>query len=253
MVMAWMTFFNSLIAIALTLAGVIAAHFGLTTPFIGFTFFAVGLFFGAVALLFSIIALLIMLFSPRRRSGLPRAILGGALGLVVVVPVLVVAMTHPYPAINDITTDTKNPPEFVHAQELPANRGRAMKYDAATYAQVQENAAVYHDLGPLKLDASPDDAYKKAEIIAGEVTTWDITSRDPQKRMIEGVATSALFRFQDDFVIEVRPAEGGGSLVEMRSKSRVGKGDLGSNYNRIKDFFRLMQGSPRGGSSPSMN
>ncbi len=251
MVMAWMAFFNSLIAIALALAGIVAAHLGLTTPFFGFTFFAVGLFFAVLALLFSIIALLIMLFSPRRRIGLTRAILAGVLALVVVVPVLVVAMTHPYPAINDITTDTKNPPEFVHAQDLLANRGRDMKYDAATYARVQENANVYHDLAPLKLDASPDDAYKKAEIIAGEVTTWEITARDPQKRTIEGVATSALFRFQDDFVIEVRPAEGGGSLIEMRSKSRVGKGDLGANYNRIKDFFRLMQGAPRG--MPPMN
>jgi uncharacterized protein (DUF1499 family) len=252
MALAWLAFFDSLIAIALALAGVFAAHRGLTTPFFGFTLFALGLFFAVLALLMAIIALLIMLFSPSRRSALPRAIMGGVFALILVVPVLIVVMTHPYPAINDITTDTKNPPEFVHAQELPANHGRAMKYDPATYAQVQENAAVYHDLAPLKLDASPDDTYKKAEIIAGEVTVWNITARDQQKRTIEGVATSALFRFQDDFVIEVRPADGGGSLVEMRSKSRDGKGDLGTNYTRIKDFFRLIQGSPRGGSS-SMN
>lgn len=253
MVLAWLAFFDSLIAIAVALAGLFAAHRGYTTPLFGFTLFALGLFFAALALVMAIIALLIMLFSPRRRSALPRAIMGGVFGLIVVVPVLVVVMTHPYPAINDITTDTKNPPEFVHAQEQPANHGRAMKYDAAAYAQVQRNAAVYHDLLPLKLDASPDDAYKKAEIVVGDVAFWRITARDPRKRTLEAVATSALFRFQDDFVVEVRPADGGGSLVEMRSKSRDGKGDLGENYNRIKDFFRLMQSAPRGASSPSMN
>ncbi len=247
MVLAWLAYFDSLIAIAIVLAGLVAAHYGLTTPFFGFQLFIGGLFFAALALVFSIISLLIMLLSPPRRSALPRAIIGGAFALVVVLPTLVVVLTHLYPAINDITTDTKNPPEFVQAQELPANLGRAMKYDAATYAKVQENAAVYQDLAPLKLDEPPDDAYKKAWIIAGEMTGWQITSHDPQKRTIEGVATSALFRFKDDFVIQVRPAEGGGSLIEMRSKSRDGKGDLGTNYNRIKSFFRLIQGPPRGG------
>ena len=184
MALAWLAFFDSLIAIAVALAGLFAAHRGYATPFFGFTLFALGLFFAALALVMAIIALLIMLFSPRRRSALPRAIMGGVFGLIVVVPVLVVVMTHPYPAINDITTDTKSPPEFVHAQELPANHGRAMKYDAAAYAQVQQNAAVYHDLLPLKLDASPDDAYKKAEIIVGDVAFWRITARDPRKRTL---------------------------------------------------------------------
>lgn len=248
MVLAWLAFFDSLIAIALALAGICAAHFGYATPFFGFTLFAGGLFFAVLALFFAIIALLIMLFSPRRRSALPRAIIGGVFGLTVLVPVLVVVMTHlRYPAINDLTTDTKNPPEFVHAQELPVKRGRSMKYDAATYAPAQEKAAAYHDLGPLKLDVAPDDVYTRAEIIAGENTDWQITARDPAKRTIEGVATSALFRFKDDFVIEVRPAEGGGSLIEMRSKSRDGKGDLGANYNRIESFFHLLRGASRGG------
>jgi uncharacterized protein (DUF1499 family) len=245
MVLAWLALFDSLIAIALAIAGMCAAHFGYSTPFFGFILFVGGLFFAVLALFFAIIALLVMLFSPRRRSALPRAVIGGAFGLIVLAPVFVVVITHrQYPAINDITTDTKNPPEFVHAQELPANRGRSMKYDAATYAPVQENAAVYRNLGPLKLDLAPDDAYKKVEIIAGEVTDWQITSSDPAKRTIEGIATSPLFHFKDDFVIEVRPAEGGGSsLIEMRSKSRDGKGDLGVNYNRIESFFHLLRGA----------
>jgi uncharacterized protein (DUF1499 family) len=245
MLAAWLAFFDSLIGIALVLAGIVAAHFGLTSPFQGFVLFAAGLFFAVIALFFSIVALLFMLFSPGRRAALGRAVAGGALGFVVVVPVLMILMTHRYPAINDITTDTTNPPEFVHAQELPANRNRNMKYDPAM-ARVQQAAPAYADLAPLKLDAPPDDAYKKVEIIAGEVTDWHITSHDPQSRSIEGVGTSALFHFNDDFVIQVRPAPGGGSLVEMRSKSRDGKGDLGANYHRIKSFFHLIQGPPRG-------
>jgi uncharacterized protein (DUF1499 family) len=251
MIVAWLAYFDALVAVALVLAGVVAAHFGISTPFFGFELFAAGLLFGALALFLAIIALLTLLFSPSRRSALPRAAVSGVLGLIVIVPALAMVLTHPYPPINDITTDTRNPPEFVHAQELTANRGRSMKYDATTYAPVQENAAAYHDLAPLKLDTPPDQAYKKAKLVAAGFPSWEITSQDPQTRTIEGVATSSLFHFHDDFVIEVRPADGGGSLVEMRSKSRDGKGDLGANYNRIKTFFHLLQGPPS--DMPPMN
>ncbi|MGH7878187.1 MAG: DUF1499 domain-containing protein, partial [Candidatus Binataceae bacterium] len=168
-----------------------------------------------------------------------------------VIPVVTLIVTHlRFPPINDITTDPKNPPEFVHAEELPANHARDLKYDAATYAAVQEAAPAYKNLAPLKMDGSPDDVFKKTEIIVGETPVWQITYTDPQNRQLEGVATSWLFRFQDDFVIQVRPAAGGGSFLEMRSKSRDGQGDFGANYNRIESFFRLVQGPPRGAVAP---
>ena len=67
---------------------------------------------------------------------------------------------------------------------------------------------------------------------------WKVTYTDPKTRSLEGVATTSLFRFHDDFVIQVRPAPGGsGSLVEMRSKSRDGQGDVGANYKRIQSFL----------------
>jgi uncharacterized protein (DUF1499 family) len=116
---------------------------------------------------------------------------------------------------------------------------------------VQEAAGTYKDLAPLRLDGAPDDVFKRVQIIAGEVPDWQITNNDQGKRKIEGIATSALFRFKDDFVIEVRDAGGGASLVEMRSKSRDGKGDLGVNYHRIRSFFTLVQGPPRGATPPA--
>jgi uncharacterized protein (DUF1499 family) len=248
--MGWLAFFDGLVAVALAMAGIVAAHYGLTTPILGFALFAGGLLFAVLALIFCLIALITMMVSPSRRPALPRAVTGGALSLAVVLPVVLLVITHPYPAINDITTDTKNPPEFVHAQEQPGNHGRDMKYDAAAYAAIQEATLAYKDLAPLKMEGSPEEVFKKAEIIVGEVPTWQITNTDPQTRQIEGIATSSLFRFKDDFVIQVRPAEGGGSLIEMRSKSRDGKGDFGANYNRIQSFFRLIQGQPRGVTPP---
>jgi len=50
------------------------------------------------------------------------------------------------------------------------------------------------------------------------------------------VATSDLCRFHDDFAVRVRPDDGG-AVVDMRSKSRDGKGDLGANAERIRSFL----------------
>jgi len=48
--------------------------------------------------------------------------------------------------------------------------------------------------------------------------------------------TSKIFRFVDDIVVRVRPAENGGAIVDVRSKSRVGQGDIGANAARIRRF-----------------
>lgn len=247
MIPAWLAFFDGLIAIALALAGIVGAHYALATPFLGFQMLVFGFFISVLGLLFGIIGLAMTSLMPTRRAGRPRAIAGVILSLIVALPILrIIATTRQYPAINDITTDMKNPPEFTHAQEMPGNQGREMKYDAAKYAPAQEGAAAYKDLAPLKLEGKPDDVFKKVEIIAGEIPDWQITYNNADKRTIEGVATSTIFHFKDDFVIEVREGEGGGSLVEMRSKSRDGKGDLGVNFHRIESFFTLMHGRPRG-------
>jgi uncharacterized protein (DUF1499 family) len=246
MILTWLALLDGVIGVTVALAGIVAAHYEISTPFAGFEVFAVGLFFAALGLLAAVLAGVWSFFSPRVRMARGRMVLGALLALIPIVPAAVIIATHPYPPINDITTDTKNPPEFAHAQLEPQNRNRDLKYNAGKYAAVQESAAPYKDLAPLEMNATPDDVYNRARIIAGEIKDWRLTYSDPKARTIEGVATSMLFRFKDDFVIQVRSADGGGSLIEMRSKSRDGVGDFGANYVRIKRFFQLVQGPPRG-------
>ncbi|HWG05886.1 MAG TPA: DUF1499 domain-containing protein [Beijerinckiaceae bacterium] len=234
-------------AIALALAGMIGAHFGFMPAFFGFQLLLLGFFVSILGLLAAIIAMLMTFLMAGREAGRSRAVVGFILCLAVIIPIAeIVATTRKYPLINDITTDTKNPPEFVAAGKLSAGQVERMQYDSAKYAAAQQSAPAYGGLGPLRMDGQLDDVFKKAQIIAGEFPGWQITDNDPRTRTIEGVATSTIFHFKDDFVIQVRPAPEGGSLIEMRSKSRDGTGDLGANYNRIKSFFAAMQGPPRG-------
>lgn len=244
MILAWLCYYDGLVAIAAVAAGIVSAHFELTAPFFGFQLVLIGLVFAVLALLSGLIALPMTYFSPKRRSALSRAVIGLVFALVIILPIaFVVAETKQYPVINDITTDTQKPPAFVKANEYQPKHGRDLSYNPQ-FAAVQNGAAAYQDLAPLKLDGSPDDVCKRVAILAGEVPNWHITRNDPQAHTLEGVATSKLFKFHDDFIIEVRPADGGGSLVEMRSKSRDGKGDFGANYHRIMSFLRIVKAGP---------
>jgi len=67
-------------------------------------------------------------------------------------------------------------------------------------------------------------------------------------RYVEAVAKSFLFGFESDVVIRVIEEEFG-TLVDMRSNSRWGPHDLGSNAQRIiafmKDLDTALQGLSR--------
>lgn len=142
-----------------------------------------------------------------------------------------------YPRINDVATSYDPAPEFVAAPRLPENQGRDFGYSASD-RELAERA--YPDLKPLVSGDSPDVLFERAVRHARQMPDWQVTEVDPSALRIEGVATSRMFRFKDDFVIRVAPLPKEGSRLEMRSKSRDGKGDLGANAERIRAYLRSL-------------
>jgi uncharacterized protein (DUF1499 family) len=65
---------------------------------------------------------------------------------------------------------------------------------------------------------------------------WDIVSVSPAELRIEATATTLLFGFKDDVVIRVT-AQDNASRVDIRSLSRVGVSDLGTNARRVRSFL----------------
>jgi uncharacterized protein (DUF1499 family) len=235
MTLAWLAFFDALLAIAMIAAGIIGAHFYLTTPFMGFQLFALGFLLSILGFVFGIIGIL-MTRNPQLAAGRRRATVATVISALIALPlILTVLRSSKYPPINDITTDFDNPPEFVNAQKLQHEPNRDMKYDKAKYADRQQ--AGYGPIGPIKEHLSPADAFARVTEVAKGSPTWTITYSDPATNTLEVVATSKLFHFNDDVVIQVRPSPDGVSLIEMRSKSRDGIGDFGVNARRIRHFF----------------
>lgn len=129
------------------------------------------------------------------------------------------------PIINDVATDLVNPPEFVKNKPLP---------DAF---KPQIFQAYKTELQPLKLEATKQAAFEACQAACKRMQRWTLTREDPAEGMIQGYAVTGLLRFTDDFVIRVTE-DGTTARVDMRSKSRLGKGDLGANAARIRAYLQ---------------
>jgi len=175
------------------------------------------------------------------RSGRGKATLGTALGAALLgttlgaaaVTQMAAADSAALPPINDITTNPADPPAFFAIASLDANAARDMAYPGESFAEPQR--AAYPDLAPIRVAASPDQVFQQSRGAARDLG-WEIVAEDAAQGRLEASDTSAIFRFVDDVVIRIRPDPAGGSVIDVRSKSRVGKSDLGANAARIRAF-----------------
>lgn len=139
-----------------------------------------------------------------------------------------------YPYIHDISTDTLNPPDFVIVDQLRAADDHSIEYDGLEVAELQVKA--YPDIKTLVIDGDIEKHLQSAENVLNDMNL-DIVSVDIESGQIEAVATSFLFGFKDDMVIRMTETDGAQVAVDVRSKSRVGKSDLGQNAKRIRRFM----------------
>ena len=118
----------------------------------------------------------------------------------------------------------------------PASENRDLAYPHGGSEVTEQQLDAYPDLAPIELAVVADEAYERA-LAAAEELGLEILYEDPTGSHFEATDTSRLFRFVDDFVVEVESGDGGsGSVVHVRSTSRVGQSDLGANTERIRRF-----------------
>lgn len=223
-------------ALGTAVIGILGVQVGVLSPVAGFYLFALGALLGG---LLSLVLGGISLFltnGGRDPLGYRRAWIaagGGALMLGVVV--MAGSAGSGVPAINDITTNLDDPPGFTQAPKAAPNQGRDMSYPGDFVVIVRES---YPDLAPLRVDQSTSDAYQTA-LSAAQRLGWTITYEDPTAGFFEAEEVSAVFRFVDDIAVRVR-ADGSAALVDIRSKSRDGRGDMGVNAARIRAFGNIV-------------
>lgn len=142
------------------------------------------------------------------------------------------------PPIHDITTDTDNPPLFVRLAHARKPTDHPTTYDGPEVAAMQKKG--YPDLGPLVVKAPLAKVFDESRIILTSMG-MNIVDAEPIQGRIEATDTSLLFGFEDDLVVRIVQQTDGTVRVDARSKSRVGRSDLGINAHRIRVFTKSLQ------------
>ena len=195
-----------------------------------------GAYAGLIAALVS--ALVLVYHAARKTRGpLFVAAVGLVIGLVAaIIPYRLQRQAQAVPPIHDISTDLENPPAFVAV--VPLRAAAANNLDRPT-AVVEQQRKGYPDLAPLTLGIPTTAAFPRALTVARQMG-WEIVVADEASGRIEATDTTRWFGFKDDVVVRVTPW-GAGSRVDVRSVSRVGRSDIGTNARRIRAFLAALQ------------
>jgi uncharacterized protein (DUF1499 family) len=200
----------ALLALVLSLASGPGVRLGLWPYQTGFLLLRAAVFVGGAAAVLSVIG---FFFKPFRKA----FVLSLVLGLIAaVVPLEFQRRARAVPPINDISTAGDTAP-----------------------ALAEQQRRAYPDIGPLTLQGSPQAAFNKALQAAREMG-WEIVSADPAAGRIDAVATTFWFGFKDDVTVRVTAQEGA-SRIDVRSRSRVGRGDAGTNARRVRAYLKRLQ------------
>jgi uncharacterized protein (DUF1499 family) len=176
------------------------------------------------------------------RANVRRALIMGLAGLAIAgitawVPYDLRMTASALRSIHDITTDLADTPKFVRVAVLRKPDDHPATYDGAAVGEQQHKA--YPDLASLVLKVPRDKVFAAAQGALAAMGL-ELVEADPAQGRIEATATSLLFGFKDNLVVRIAD-DAGGTIVDVRSKSRVGRNDFGMNAKRIRAFQAKLQ------------
>lgn len=199
----------------------------LGTAFAGFT---LGMMAGGAAL---IMLLLQALFKRQTLTFGNTLVTVMFSAIAIIMPLSMLSKAKSVPPIHDISTDLKNPPEFVAIVPLRADAPNPVEYAGEETAEQQRTA--YPELKTLTYTQPKSELMEATEKSVNNLD-WELVNTDTSAGIIEATDTTTWFGFKDDVVIRVID-NGNERLVDIRSKSRIGGSDLGKNAERIHDFI----------------
>ena len=229
----------AIISVILAMSAAWGSRFNWWQFGMGFAMLKWGVYIGIAAALLSLLGL----FAGGLGGGyrmLLKSVTGLGISLpVIIIPMLWLNMAKSVPPIHDISTDLEHPPLFEAIVQLRANAPNSLEYGGESVANQQREAYPY--IQPVLTNTPPEEVFKIALQTVRELG-WDIVAQDPQLGRIEAVDTTFWFGFKDDVVIRIAARDGdSGSQVDIRSVSRVGRSDVGTNAKRIREFIQSLQ------------
>ena len=138
------------------------------------------------------------------------------------------------PVLYDVSTSWDNPPSISAARPQQANPLQTAESNRSLQQQF------YPDLVPVTLPVSVEEALAKVQSTA-QTLGWNIVSVDATNGVVNATDTTFWFGFVDDITVRLTALPEGGSKIDVRSVSRVGKSDLGKNADRIRMFLSALR------------
>jgi Protein of unknown function (DUF1499) len=148
------------------------------------------------------------------------------------------------PPINDVTTDLATPPRFVALAKEREGDANFPTSPSARFPAEQQKA--YPELRTFVLDRSAQEAFELVEDAVRKLK-WKVAVSEPPAMgraakggTLEASDTTLVAGFTDDIVIRVE-GSANRSRIDVRSASRFGRHDLGTNATRVRRFFAELQ------------
>lgn len=230
-----------IVALLSVLTALAGAYLTLAPGALAFRVVLLSVLLAAVAFLLGLVGL--WRCRGNRRPGRERALLGTVIGGVLVFAVIGKALgAINAPLMNDVSTDVASPPTFL-AEGIAgkaARQGKRRLDYPAEFVELQTKH--YPDIESIRL-SEPITAVAPQVRAAIGTLGWELTFEAPDGTAFEATSTSSIFRFVDDVAIRLSGGAVGGTeatVVDIRSKSRVGAGDLGANATRIRAFREVL-------------
>jgi uncharacterized protein (DUF1499 family) len=223
----------SLLAILLVALPGPLYKYGVVELFTAFGALRYGVYVGIAAL----VLLLIQIIFMRKNISWPAAGVSALLAIIAIgLPVSMMMKGKSVPPIHDISTDLVNPPEFVAIVALRADAPNPAEYAGEETAKQQREA--YPELITQKYTQTMEQLFSATESAVVDLG-WALVNADKNVGLIEATDTTTWFGFKDDVVIRISDS-GEQRFLDVRSKSRVGRSDLGKNAERIHTLINAI-------------
>jgi uncharacterized protein (DUF1499 family) len=220
-------------ALAVTLISVAIVRFGFVEAALGLVSLAGGLLLAAAAIGLACLAFVRIWTEGRRGLGLAARALLLAVAILAW-PAWLAAHGIAEPGFDDLATDALTPPAFSRSRTaLAARRGADLAAGAGSPGSLP-------DLGPLRLELEPAEAFAVVLEAAAKLKWQVVDQVPPGGRMgtghLDAIDHSWLLKLPGDVAVRLRPIASG-TQIDVRSRSRLPRQDLGTNAARIRRFL----------------
>ena len=224
-------------SVAVVILGIGIVQVGILEIIPSLAAFAGGLLLAAVAIVLALLAFIVIW--REGLAGFGMAITALLVGVAILAyPAWFGVKAYRLPAIYDITTDPIDPPRFEQIARLRPREANPIVYAGLRAAELQK--AAYPNVEPLIVSSTPQVAYDAAMQVITKRKWRIMAERPPQAGrrdgQIEAIARTPIMGFREDVSLRIRTTRGG-VRIDVRSASRYGRHDLGSNASRVKSLL----------------